>query len=282
MTAAPDYSNDEEFEAWIASFWDNPLGFVEAVFDWGNGDLEDQEGPDVWQRRFLIDWGEEIQERGFMGKAPVLPIYMATGSGHGIGKSALVAWVILFIMSTRPMCRGTVTASTVTQLETKTIPELAKWKKRIVNSEWFRLDAQKIVEKKNAKQWRCDFQTARKENSEAFAGQHVIESTSFYVFDESSGVPDEIWEVAEGGLTDGEPMFFAFGNRTKPTGRFNDCFGRFSHRWLNYTIDSRTAKMTNKAQIQAWEEDWVRTQTSFVFEYSVLHPVKQPSSSLAS
>ena len=34
------------------------------------------------------------------------------------------------------------------------------------------------------------------------AGQHAKGSTSFYLFDEASAIPDKIWEVAEGGLTD--------------------------------------------------------------------------------
>ena len=49
---------------------------------------------------------------------------MATASGHGIGKSTLVAWIVawivVWIMSTRPHCQGTVTANTFTQLQTKT------------------------------------------------------------------------------------------------------------------------------------------------------------------
>jgi len=206
----------------------------------------------------------------------VLPVLMAAGSGHGIGKSALVAWLILWLMSTRPFCRGTVTASTVTQLTTKTIPELAKWHQRCLVGYWFKLDAMKMVAKASPKSWRTDFQTARKENSEAFAGQHEVGSSSFYIFDESSGVVDVIWEVAEGGLTDGEPFWFAFGNRTKPTGRFNQCFNKFAHRWLNYTIDSRTAKMTNKAQIQRWAEDWGEDSDFFRVRVRGMAPAQAP------
>jgi hypothetical protein len=33
-------------------------------------------------------------------------------------------------------------------------------------------------------------------------------------------VPDTIYEVAEGGLTDGEPMIFLFGNPTRSHGKF--------------------------------------------------------------
>ena len=129
----------------IAQFINDPLGFVEYAFSWGSGELEGQSGPDVWQREFLEELGREVRERGFDGSASVLPVRMAVGSGHGIGKSALVAWVILWIMSTRPGCRGSVTASTVTQLQTKTIPELSKWTKRAINAHWFRVDTTKII-----------------------------------------------------------------------------------------------------------------------------------------
>ncbi len=141
-------------------------------------------------------------------------------------------------------------------MTTKTQPELAKWAKRVINAHWFKVDTMKITAVSDPENWRADFQTARKENSEAFAGQHEAGSTSFYVFDESSGVPDELHEVSEGGLTDGEPMKFCFGNRTRPTGWFNSLFGKFKHRWWTMCVDSRDAKMTNKQQIQEWAEDW--------------------------
>jgi hypothetical protein len=50
---------------------------------------------------------------------------MATASGHGIGKSTLVAWIVNWILTTRPLCQGTVTANTYQQLETKTWAAIA-------------------------------------------------------------------------------------------------------------------------------------------------------------
>ena len=49
----------------------------------------------------------------------------------------------------------------------------------------------------------------------------------------------------------------AFGNPTRTTGRFRECFagGRFAHRWSPKQIDSRSVAMTNKAQIAAWVKD---------------------------
>jgi len=100
-------------------------------------------------------------------------------------------------------------------------------------------------------------QSCKEENSEAFAGQHAANSTSFYIFDEDSAVPDKIHEVAQGGLTDGEPMWFLFGNPTRSQGSFHRaCFGADRHRWKVWTIDSRDSRFTNKAQIAEWVTDY--------------------------
>jgi len=105
--------------------------------------------------------------------------------------------------------------------------------------------------------WFCASLSCREENSEAFAGQHAVGSTSFYFFDESSAVPDKIFEVAEGGLTDGEPMIFLFGNATRSTGKFQRVtFGSERARWDHESIDSRDCALPNKAQIQEWEDDY--------------------------
>ena len=174
--------------------------------------------------------------------------------------SALVSWLILFIMSTRPHAKGIITANTSAQLETKTFGELAKWKRLCITNEWFNLSTGKqslsLKHVHHPDTWRADGQTCREENSESFAGLHNATSTSFYLFDEASNVPDIIWKVAEGGLTDGEPMFFAFGNPTRNTGAFRECFGRQKHRWITQQVDSRVAKMTNKTQIKEWIEDY--------------------------
>jgi len=50
-------------------------------------------------------------------------------------------------------------------------------------------------------------------------------------------------------------MWFVFGNPTKNTGRFRECFGKNKHRWTNRQIDARTCKMTNKAKLQEWLDD---------------------------
>jgi len=242
----------------IANYYDDPLGFVMFAFPWSEpkGPLHGFDGPDEWQRRFLIDVGHEVTDRAFDGVHGVDPILFATSSGHGIGKSALTAMLILWIMSTRAHAKGVVTANTGEQLKTKTMAELAKWAGMCITSKWFEVTTMSIAHRAWPKTWRCDAQTSREENSEGFAGLHNATSTPFYIFDEASAIPESIWTVAKGGLTDGEPMHFAFGNPTRNSGSFYECFKRESHRWKHRSIDSRQAKMTNKRLIQQWVDDY--------------------------
>ena len=243
-----------------AEFYADPVGWVLWAFDWSRGDLLGFNGPDKWQLDLLEETAAAVMDAGFDGITPVDPIRFATASGHGIGKSAITAWLILWIMSTRPHAKGIVTANTSDQLRTKTWAEVGKWRSRCLVGHWFEYNnargSMSLYHKDSPESWRCDAQTCREENSEAFAGLHSASSTPFYIFDEASAVPDKIWEVAEGGLTDGEPMFYVFGNPTRNSGSFYECFNRNKHRWRTRSIDSRTAKMTNKKLIEQWRNDW--------------------------
>lgn len=246
----------------IAQFYDDPLGFVLYAFPWSETGtlLEEAEGPRRWQWEFLEQWGEEIKKRGFDGITPCEPIQFSFASGHGIGKSALSAWITLFIMSTRPYSKGVVTATTSPQLRTKTWAEVGKWKKLCITGHWFKYNNShgnmNLTQIEHPDTWRVDAQTSREENSESFAGLHAASSTPWYLFDEASGVPDKIFEVSEGGLTDGEPMRFMFGNPTKTTGYFRKTFGALRHRFITRQIDSRTVRGTNKDLFDAWAKDY--------------------------
>jgi hypothetical protein len=258
----------------MARFYADPLGFVMYAYDWDNDpslqivklqspyDLiyGARFGPDLWACEFLDDIGRQVRERGFDGVNAVEAIREAIASGHGIGKSAITAWLVNWIMSTRPFCKGTVTANTAEQLASKTWAEIAKWTKRCVTGHWFTVTtgkgAMRMTHNEHPESWYCNAQTCREENSEAFAGQHAADSTSFYIFDEASAVPDAIEEVSEGGMTDGEPMKFAFGNPTRNTGWFSNCFKRMKHRWGARQIDSRTVQITNKKLLQQWIDDY--------------------------
>lgn len=249
-------SNDDLIEE-LALYSKDPLGFVLFAFPWGEPDseLEKYKGPDAWQ----IVWLEALG-KGLVTIDEV--IRLAVASGHGIGKSALVAWIILWAISTFPDTKGVVTANTENQLRTKTWAELSKWHRLFIGKDLFELTATAIfsVEPEHNRTWRIDMVPWSKNNTEAFAGLHNKGRRILLLMDEASAIDDAIFEVAEGALTDEgtEIIFAAFGNPTRNKGRFREFFkdGKFAHRWKTVQVDSRTVAITNKTQINQWVEDY--------------------------
>lgn len=256
LAAAPSYEALLHEE--VSRYYADPLGFVLAMFPWGEpGPLEHYTGPQPEQAAFLTWLGEQIQARGFDGVHAVDPIRGAISSGHGIGKGALTGMLVAFIMSTRPHAKGVITANTNDQLQDKTWAGIQYWVKLCKTAHWFELNTSIMYRKGFRESWKCSPQTCADENSEAFAGQHNLNSTSFYINDEDSNVPEVIHEVQEGGCTDGEPMWFLFGNPTRRSGYFYDAvFGTKRHRWQSWVIDARNSALPNKRQQAEWAEDY--------------------------
>jgi len=157
------------------------------------------------------------------------------------------------------------TANTAAQLQNKTWAQLQYWHKLSITRHWFEISTEKMWMRDQKEAWFVVAASHEEKNSEAFAGQHAADSTSFYVFDEASGISDKIFDVAEGGLTDGEPMMFLFGNPTQNSGKFYRVnFGSERNGWNHGSIDSRTSRFTNKKLIAEWavrygeDSDWFR------------------------
>lgn len=287
-----DLTADQKLADQIAEYYADPLGYVMFAFPWDDPKSGIQQvplsepyssrfpnctyGPDRWACEFLDELGEEIKKRKFDGRNAVPPIRFSTASGHGIGKSVLVALLIKFILDTRPLSVGTVTATTADQLKNKTWSELGKWHKLSVTSHWYDYTATRgnmvLKHKMRPEDWKCTGVTCKEENSESFAGQHAAGGSSFYIFDEASGVPDKIFEVRDGGLTDGEPMVFDFGNPTRNSGQFfENCVGRNKHNYIVRSIDSRDVYITGKDYLDQMvrdhgdDSDYVRVRVRGVF-----------------
>lgn len=244
----------------VGGFTHDPYGFVLYAFPWGEGELSSFSGPDKWQIEVLNEIGNKLKNGAGLNEAVGNAIRTAYASGHGIGKSAVVSWIMLWAMSTCVDCKGVVTANTEKQLITKTWAELAKWYRLCICKHWFKLTATALMSatEKHARTWRIDMIPWSENNTEAFAGLHNKGKRILVIYDEGSAIPDSIWEVTEGALTDEdtEIIWCVFGNPTRNTGRFRECFRRYRHRWHTKQIDSRTAAMTNKKQLQEWVDDY--------------------------
>lgn len=237
----------------LLQYRDDPYKFVMAVFPWGKEGtvLAGAEGPDDWQKDFLNYIRDEISKRNDGDAASA--IRAAVSSGHGVGKSALTSWLIIWFMSTRPNPQCVITANTGSQLDTKTWRELAKWHKLALNADWFEWTATKFYLKEAPETWFTAAITWNESRPEAFQGIH--EENVLVIFDEASGIPDIIWDVVEGAMTTSGAMWFVFGNPNRNIGRFRECFRNFSHRWKQYRVDSRQSKLANQELIKEWIAD---------------------------
>jgi len=249
----------------MASFSDDPYKWVMYSFEWGEGELTGFSGPEDWQREAL----EYIRDQLQAGKMTANEaIQIAVSSGNGPGKSTLAAWLILWGLSTFEDTRGIITANTETQLRTKSWAELSKWYRLFIARHWFHLTATAIysIDPEHERTWRIDQIPWSEHKPEAFAGLHNKGKRIILIYDEASAVPDSIWETSEGALTDEdtEIIWAVFGNPTRNTGRFRECWGKFRHRWKCWQIDIRKSNLVNQKQVQQWiddlglDNDWVR------------------------
>lgn len=241
----------------LAGFEFDPLGFVRWAFPWGvaNTSLADEQGPEQWQIDHLQRIGDKLRAGADLGAV----VQEDVSAGHGVGKSALVSWLILWAISTHEHTRGVVTANTDTQLRTKTWAELGKWHQLFIARALFTLTATAIysVDAGADKTWRVDMIPWSKERSEAFAGLHNKKRRILVVFDEASAIDDVIWEVTEGALTDAETQIIwcRYGNPTRTSGRFHKNCTQ-PRRNVYTRVDARNVRFTNKAQIQEWIDEY--------------------------
>jgi hypothetical protein len=256
----------------LATLSADPYKFVLWAFPWGEAgtELAGFSGPEAWQIRILSDIRDGLL-------TPNTAIREAVASGHGVGKSALVAWIILWSISTLEDTRGVVTANTENQLKTKTWAELGKWHRLFLARELFKLTATALFSSERERTWRIDMVAWSERNTEAFAGLHNQGKRVVLIMDEASAIPDKIHETSEGALTDANTqiLWIMFGNPTRSTGRFREAFagGKHSKQWRTYNVDSRSVSFTNKTQLQSWidsygiDSDFVRIRILGLFPH---------------
>lgn len=262
------YSAEQE-ESLIARLWhpemkNDPEKFVLAVFPWGQKGtpLEHIKGPRTWQLKVLRSIKEHIaenQKRLINGQKPL--VYKeAISSGRGIGKSALVAWLNLWMMSTQPGATCINSANNENQLKSRTWAELGKWHTLAINSHWFDKQAMSLrpaewfetLLKNSLKidtgYYYAAAQLWSEEKPDGFAGIHS-QIGMLLIFDEASGIPESIWKVSEGFFTDPilHRYWFAFSNPRRNTGFFFECFHRYRDFWRRRNVDSRTVEGTDTA-----------------------------------
>jgi hypothetical protein len=211
-------------------------------------------------------------------------------SGHGTGKSSSLAWCIFWFLETRDYSRIPCTAPTAAQLRDVLWAELGLWMRRSHEHSqrrgdhqrlWlgslFRLIRDRLQDRSAPGEWFAAARTSSKTSPDALQGFHagnivvsedgqtrqIVEGADtgrlMFVIDEASGVPDLVYEVAEGALSGHGSRLIMAGNPVRTSGYFFRSHNRDRHQFTTLhfrTSDSPLADPDYRVRLVArWGED---------------------------
>lgn len=180
-------------------------------------------------------------------------------SGHGTGKTACLAWLILWIGLTRKDAKIPTTAPVSAQLTNLLIPEVRKWAGKTKEiAELVEVQTQDV---KFFNGNHCFARTARKENTEALAGVHA--QFVCYIADEASGIDQAVFDVIEGALTGDNYIFVMTSNPTRNTGTFYDSHNKKRSHYQILHFDSEKSTNVNSKWVKDMEDKYGRDSDVF-------------------
>lgn len=179
---------------------------------------------------------------------------MTIRSGHGTGKDAFAAWIILWFMSTRPYAKVACTAPTARQLTDILWSELAKWFRQSQLQNEFVHQTDKFFHKSAPKEWWArtispQVKGSKEEQAETLAGLHG--DHLLIIVDEASGVPDPVFIPLEGAMTQEDNRTLVIGNMTKNFGYFYESHfdDRIAKNWKRLHWDSRKSSLVSDKMV---------------------------------
>lgn len=179
------------------------LGFLSAGADNPN-DLHQLE---QWQDTFLREWNTSPRH--------------SVRAGHGVGKGVVIAILALWFVSTFYDAKAVLTANSQDQLRDNNWPEIKKWRGQLplALQEQVDIEEERLYISAAPEMSFCVRRTASKDRPEALQGIHA--KHVLYLVDEASGIPDVVFEIAQGSLSTEGAMAALFSNPTRANGFFH-------------------------------------------------------------
>jgi len=194
--------------------------------------------------------------------------HVAVRSGHGVGKSTMMALLAIWLLVLFRNVKAAATANSAPQLKDVFMAEIGRlvsiahpWVRDQLDPTSMRL-AVKGAEATNF----LSARTARPEKPDALQGFHA-ENMGFFI-DEAFGVSDKIFEVAAGSLSTPGSRVILCGNPTATSGYAFEAFHRNKHLWKTFTFSCLQSPLVSKEYI-----DHMRSQygeDSDIFKVRVL------------
>lgn len=210
----------------------------------------------TWQQTLILI-GIEKAVRGESAR------HLTIRSGHGIGKSATCSWIILWYLFCYYQAQVPCTAPTSQQMHDVLWKELAIWINRMPERfrEVYEWQSDYIRVRYDAESWFARARTSTKENTEAIAGVHADHVA--IVVDEASGVPEQVFNTAEGALTSGNVLVILISNPTRLTGYFYDSHHKNKADWQRFAFDCEQSPIVDREYVERQEKRHGRNSDEF-------------------
>lgn len=205
--------------------------------------------PDPWQIRVCAAYDAARAGRGKRR--------LTIRSGHGVGKTALLAWLaihqFLFSYPQKTVC----TAASEGQLKDGLIAEMKTWIARLpaIWQQMFVIKVERIERPAEVgypaapEESFISFKVSKAENPEALAGVHS--KHVLLIVDEASAPPDVIYESASGSMADPNSIMVLAGNMVRNTGLFfNSHFKDPAGEWVKFHVSSVDSPRTSRENIE--------------------------------
>lgn len=233
-------------DEYVRLYAEDPHAFVREGFI-----TEEPTIPDQWQDDVLTDY--KNRERA-----------VSIRSGHGVGKSTILAWIIIHHAIFRFPQKTVVTAASEDQLFDGLAAEVASWIGKLplpiqsllnVKAQSIELRPSDAAPQANKESF-VSFRVSRADKPEALAGIHADAGSVLIVGDEASGIPDAIFESASGSMSGANAMTFLAGNMVRSSGFFYDTHFKLQRTsenptgWKTHHVSSLTSPRVSKAFIE--------------------------------
>lgn len=206
-------STANPFAEFLDRYHDDPVLFVREVFG-----VE----PDPWQAELLMAVARGERR-------------ITVRSGHGVGKTTALAWLICWWILTRFPQKTVATAPTSAQLFDALAAEVKAWLGKLPTGlQLFEIKSERIELREAPDESFVSFKTSRAETPEALAGVHS--ANVLLLGDEASGIPEQVFEAAAGSMSGHSATTVLAGNPVRTSGLFYDTHNKLADLWRTIKV----------------------------------------------
>lgn len=235
-----------EIRSFIETYQNNPLGFVQHCL---------KKNPDDWQQDFLRSIATPEAPNGYRK--------LSLRSGHGVGKSTVVCWALIWHLLFKFPQKSIVTAPSQNQLFSALWPDLKSYIDALpaVLNEMIEYTSETVRLRQAPNESFIHAKVSRMDNYDALQGVHS-EHVMLCV-DEAAGVHEKVYQAAYGSMSSESARMILCGNPTRSTGYFYDTFHTLASEWKNFHISCLTSKRVAESYVREQELQWGRDSNEF-------------------